>query len=189
MIWKKHSDLEGQHARMSASQYSWLNYDEEKWLRILDHDQAKAMGTRIHELASELIKLGINLPKKKKTLNMFVNDGIGYKMESEQVLFYSYNCFGTADAISFNERENMLRIHDLKTGETKASMKQLMIYAAIFCLEYDKKPEEIGMELRLYQYDDVECYIPDPSEIREKMDKIINDDKIVSRFMEMNKMP
>lgn len=183
MIWNKHSDLEGLHAIMSASQYHWLSYDDDKWRTVLAHNQAKEYGTRLHEFASEAIKLRKRLRKTKETLNLFVNDAIGYKMESEQVLFYSRYCFGTADAISFNERENMLRIHDLKTGETKASMKQLMIYAAIFCLEYNHNPEDIKIELRIYQYDDVVCYIPDPSEIREKMDKIINDDKVVGEFL------
>ena len=30
MIWNDHSKLEGKHAFLSASKYSWVNYDENK---------------------------------------------------------------------------------------------------------------------------------------------------------------
>ena len=113
---------------------------------------------------------------------MFVNDAIGFKMSSEQVLYYSENCFGTADAISF--RNNMLRIHDLKTGEIQAHIEQLMIYAALFCLEYDVDPEGIDVELRIYQYDEVFPYIPTAEEIRDVMQKIISADKIINQVKE-----
>ena len=33
----------------------------------------------------------------------------------------------------------ILRIHDYKSGITPAKMDQLMIYAALFCLEYKKE--------------------------------------------------
>ena len=69
-------------------------------------------------------------------------------MTPEQILFYSDNCFGTADAIAF--RGDLLRIHDLKTGAIPAHMEQLEVYAALFCLEYKIKPADIRMELRLY---------------------------------------
>jgi hypothetical protein len=108
---------------------------------------------------------------------MFVNDAIGFKMQPEQVLFYSYNCYGTADAISF--KNGLLRIHDLKTGVTPAHMEQLMIYAALFCLEYKHKPGEIHMELRIYQNDDVQIYEPTTEEIAYIMDKIVTFDKII----------
>jgi hypothetical protein len=32
---------------------------------------------------------------------MYVNDAIGYQMTPEQPIYYSENCVGTADAISF----------------------------------------------------------------------------------------
>ena len=60
-------------------------------------------GTELHFFASECIRLGIKLPKTKATLNMYVNDGIGYHMQEEQMLFYSENCFGTTDTISFRK--------------------------------------------------------------------------------------
>jgi hypothetical protein len=109
---------------------------------------------------------------------MYVNDAIGYRMTAEQVLFYSENCFGTADSISF--KNDLLRIHDLKTGVTPAHMEQLEIYAALFCLEYKVKPEEITIELRIYQNDDVSIYNPEASEIRMIMEKIVTFDAIIT---------
>lgn len=74
-------------------------------------------------------------------------------MTPEQPLYFSDNCFGTADAISF--RKNELRIHDLKTGSTPANLKQLEIYAALFCLEYNKDPTSIKIVLRIYQNNEI----------------------------------
>lgn len=163
MIFNKHSELEGQHAFLSASQYHWLNYDLDKLTEVYKNHLAVLKGTELHEFASKAINLGIRLKATKQTLNMFVNHAIDYGMNSEQVLYYSINCFGTADAISF--RNNILRIHDLKTGKTPASMNQLMIYAALFCLEYEVDPNDIKMELRIYQSDVVKVYEPTGEEI------------------------
>ena len=126
--------------------------------------------------------LGQKLPKSKKTLNMYVNDAIGYRMTPEQVLYYSDNCFGTADSISF--KDNLLRIHDLKTGVTPAHMEQLEIYAALFCLEYKIKPADIDIELRIYQSDDILVFNPTVEDIVPIMDKIITSDKIISKIKE-----
>lgn len=101
---------------------------------------------------------------------MFVNDAIGYKMDSEVVLYYSINSFGTADAISF--KDNILRIHDLKTGFSKPSFKQLDIYAALFCLEYGIDPFKIQIEERLYQGNNYEVNVPEPEFVKEIMNKI-----------------
>jgi len=141
---------------------------------------ATQRGTRLHAWACETIQLGIKLPKSKKTLNLYVNDAIGYKMATEQLLYYSPNCFGTADAISF--RQNVLRIHDLKTGESPTSMRQLEVYAALFCLEYHIKPSDIRIELRLYQLDEVLIYEPLPEDIYRIMDKIIVFDKQIEKI-------
>ena len=146
MNFNKHSNLEGQHAFLSASKYHWINYDEEKLSAAYLKHLATLKGTELHDFACRCIKLSIKLPKTQNTLNLYVNDAIGYKMTPEQPLYYSDNCFGTADAISF--RQNFLRIHDLKSGETPASMHQLEVYAALFCLEYHVNPEEIKIELR-----------------------------------------
>lgn len=178
----KHSNLEGQHAFLGASKYHWLNYDEQKVADAYNNYMAKIRGTELHEFAAQCIRLGQKLPKSRKTLNMYVNDAIGFKMVSEQVLYYSDNCFGTADAISF--RNNFLRIHDYKSGVIPAHMEQLRIYAALFCLEYRVKPSEIDMELRLYQNDDIQVDNPTAEDIVPIIDKIITFDKIINRIRE-----
>ena len=180
MNFNSHLKLEGQHAFLSASKYHWVNYDEDKLALSFSKFLAAQRGTRIHEFASEAIKLGIKLPKTKKTLNMYVNDAIGYKMTPEQPLYYSDNCFGTADTISF--RQNILRIHDLKTGTTPTSARQLEVYAALFCLEYNVKPIDIDIELRIYQSDEAIIYIPIPDDIIYIMDKIIVFDKQIDKL-------
>ena len=111
---------------------------------------------------------------------MYVNDAIGYRMTPEQVLFYSENCFGTADAIVF--KKDFLRIHDLKTGVTPSSIKQLEVYAALFCLEYSKNPNNIRIELRIYQNDEVIVHEPHPEDILYIMDKIISFDKRIEKI-------
>lgn len=134
MQWNDHSRLTGQHAFLGASKYHWLNYDAQRLADAYLSFQAKEKGTRLHAFAAECITLRQKLPKSKKTLNAYVNDAIGFRMIPEMVLYYSENCFGTADAISFND--DLLRIHDLKTGAVPAHMEQLFIYAALFCMEY-----------------------------------------------------
>jgi hypothetical protein len=146
-------------------------------LEVYRNWNAAQEGTEIHDIASKLIDKKIKLPRNRKTLNLYVNDCIGYKMVSEQPLFYSDYCFGTADAISF--RKNYLRIHDLKTGITPASIEQLEIYAALFCLEYQKEPKDIEIELRIYQNDQVIVHKPEASEIEAIMDKIIEFDTLL----------
>ena len=180
MNFNKHYGLEGKHAFLSASQYHWLNYTDDKLIDRYYSWKAAQRGTEIHELAAKLIDMGVKLPKTKQTLNMYVNDGIGFKMTTEQILYFSENCFGTADTISF--KKDFLRIHDLKTGVTPASMKQLEIYAALFCLEYSIKPSNIGMELRLYQNDEKIIFEPTAEDILPIMDKIIHSDKIITEI-------
>lgn len=182
MRFNDHKKLEGLHAPFSPSQSSWLRYDDDKAIEVYSKMQAKALGTKLHAWAKDTIDLGIKQPRSKKTLYSFVNDAIGFKMNTEVVLFYSERFFGTADAISF--RNNMLRIHDLKTGRTPAHMDQLMIYAALFCLEYRIKPGEIDVELRIYQNDEVIYHKPEADELLPIMDRIIQLDKILSRIDE-----
>lgn len=180
MIFNEHSRLRNQHAFLSASQYHWLNYDDDKLMQVFSNAMAKVRGTKLHDFAKQAIDLGIRLPKSKRTLNMYVNDAIGYRMTPEQILYYSDNCFGTADAISF--RNGLLRIHDLKTGTTPASVAQLEIYAALFCLEYNCKPSDIDMELRIYQSDDVTVFEPEADDIQSIMDKIIYFDRLINEI-------
>lgn len=182
MIFNKHSELEGAHAFLGASKYHWINYDENKVANAYANFMATQKGTVLHDFAAQAIRLGQKLQKTHKTLNMYVNDAIGFKMIPEQVLYYSPNCFGTADAIVF--RNDHLRIHDLKTGVVPAHMEQLRIYAALFCLEYKIKPSEIGMELRIYQNNEILYDIPTVEDIAPIMDKIISFDKVIRKMKE-----
>ena len=170
MNFKKHSELEGKHAFLSPSGYHWINYDDEKLERVYSNFRATQRGTELHELACQCIRLGIRLPKGKRTLNAYVNDAISYRMTPEQILYYSENCFGTADAISF--KNNFLRIHDLKTGDVRASMHQLDVYDALFCLEYGVDPKQIEIETRIYQGSGFEVSIPEPGYILDIMNTI-----------------
>lgn len=178
MNWNMHYNLEGKHAFLGASSYHWINYSEDKLKETYINVMAKERGTVLHKFASDCIKLRQRLPKNQKTLNMFVNDAIGYKMESEQIVYYSPNAFGTADAICF--RDGVLRVHDLKTGSTAAHVEQLMVYAALFCLEYNVKPYDISFELRIYQNNEVDITIPDPKQILDICNKIVEFDKIIN---------
>lgn len=186
----QHKPLQGLHAPFSASQSHWLRYDDEKVTEVYLNKKAAQMGSRLHEWAKETIDLGLKQDTRKKTtLNMYINDAIGFKMSTEVVLFYSERFFGTADAICFrNEKgKNILRIHDLKTGKTgkiEDHIEQLEVYAALFCLEYKIKPGEIGMELRVYKSDQVLVHEPTAEDILPIMDKIIHLDKLLQKIDE-----
>lgn len=180
MKFNKHYSTAGMHATLSPSTPYWLNYDEarlDEWLTTI---QAAQRGTRLHEFAAEAIEMGIRLPDNDQTLNMYVNDAIGYRMTPEQMLFYSANCFGTADAICL--QGNLLRVHDLKTGVKPANEIQLYIYAALFCLEYNYKPVELDFELRIYQSGEIRVYTPDHDEIAHVMDRIRTQDRLIDEF-------
>lgn len=183
MLFNAHRNLEGLHAVFSPSQSSWLRYDDEKALEVYANRKAAQMGTRLHQWAKETIDLKIKQPRSKNTLSAYVNDAIGFKMDTEVVLFYSERFFGTADAISF--RNGVLRIHDLKTGSVgkiESHIEQLEIYAALFCLEYKVKPHDIEIELRVYKNDDVICHEPDPEKIAFIMDQIIRLDTLLGKM-------
>ena len=175
----RHTNLEGLHAPFSPSQSSWLRYDDDKARQVYLKRQAAKMGTRLHAWAKETIDLRIKQPRSKTTLSAYVNDAIGFGMDTEVVLYYSDKFFGTADAITF--RNNTLRIHDLKTGKTPAKIEQLEIYAALFCLEYGYKPSEINFELRIYQNDEVLCHAPTAEEIIPIMNHIVHLNKILDK--------
>lgn len=208
MIFNKHSELEGRHAILSPSKHYWLNYDDEALMKSYISSFATEIGTLVHEFAADRIKFKLPLDAEneeaKNSLLVFllkngipfrvidldriffnlvpyVNDAIGYKMESEVQLKYSDLCFGTADAIGV--RRNWLRIHDLKTGQSPASMDQLMCYAGLFFLEYkrDYRPQTMKMELRIYQNQEVLITQPTPEEVKTVMDKIIHGDSVLSK--------
>ena len=179
MVFNKHENLEGLHAPFGASKSSWLRYDDSKALEVYRNLCAAEKGTLLHEWAKNTIDLGIKQPRSKKTIYAYVNDAIGFGMETEVVLFYSQYFFGTADAICF--RNNFLRIQDLKTGITPVHMEQLLIYAALFCLEYKVKPGEIQIECRIYQNDDILVANPTAEDIGPIIDKIIHFNKILEQ--------
>lgn len=180
MIFNQHSALVGTHSLLSPSSYHWVNYDDDKLTRMFHASMAASRGVELHAFAHNAIRLGIRLPTRRTTLNMYVNDAIGYKMRCEQLLVYSQNCYGSADTISF--RRNVLRIHDLKTGVREASVKQLEVYAALFCLEYGYKPRDIQIELKIYQNDDTAEFDVDISEIERIMECIVDFDKRINQL-------
>lgn len=187
MRFRRHNNLEGLHAPFSASQSSWLRYDDEKAIEVYSNRKAAELGTRLHHWAKETIDLKIKQPRTKKTISAYVNDAIGFNMDTEVVLFHSERFFGTADAISFRNEKGIpvLRIHDLKTGKggkIESHMEQLEIYAALFCLEYGVKPGEIEMELRVYKNDQVLVHKPTVEDILPIMDKIIHLDKLLAKI-------
>lgn len=180
MKFNVHKNLSGLHAPFSASQSHWLRYDDSKAMEVYANRKAAELGTRLHQWAKETIDLRIKQPKSKKTLYSYVNDAIGFRMDTEVVLYYSDRFFGTADSICF--RNNKLRIHDLKTGKSPVHMDQLEVYAALFCLEYRLKPGDIDMELRIYQNDEIIVHEPTTEDIVHIMDKIIHLDKLLEQL-------
>lgn len=171
MSFNDHHKLKGKHAFLSPSNYYWLRYSPEKMLETFENYKAAEQGTKLHEFARQAIELGVKLPRRPQTtLSLYINDAIGYMMSPEVTLYYSPYCFGCADAISFNK--NTLRIHDLKTGKIPACMDQLLIYAGLFCLEYNVNPDKIKTELRIYQFDEALIHIPEAGEIRAICDQI-----------------
>jgi Protein of unknown function (DUF2800) len=170
MNFKRHLNLAGEHAFLSPSYYHWINYDPERlerrwytWLRT-------KQGTELHAFAEHAINNKIR-QDGDDLVSLYINECIDFDMQAEVILFYSENAFGTADAISFTR--NILRISDLKTGDTATSEHQLEVYAALFSLEYDVDPYDIEIELRIYQSDEVRVYDAEPSDILAIAKKII----------------
>lgn len=182
MLWNDHSrDMpDGSHSFLSPSLHSWLNYSDEKLVKVYINKLAAQRGTALHDLACRLIKLKKLLPDEKETLNMYVNDAIRLKLEPEKKLYYSKYCFGTADTIGIVK--DVLHIHDYKSGTVKASMSQLEIYTALFFLEYSAyyKPGDLDIELRIYQNDNVVIEEPSTDKIVPIMDKIVRYSRVLN---------
>lgn len=209
MIFNKHSEFEGKHALLGASKHSWLNYDDDKIMGAYVSSFATTIGTLVHDYAKDKIlyrqPMEDNRSEKNALLlhllkndipfqviqldNLFynllpyVNDAIGFKMTPELLLYYSDYSFGTADAISYGR--NVLRIHDLKTGSTPASMDQLMIYAAWFFLEYKKEAnfQRSRTELRIYQNQEVIVHTPTNAEIAAVMEKVVHGASLLEKYL------
>lgn len=211
MEFNVHRNLEGRHAIFSASSWYWLNDEPDELVNRLCSQYATNIGTILHNVAYKHIKYRIKLHKYDRksvmlelltagipaivvdtidfdamfdNLMAYVNDCIGFRMEPEVVLAYSDNFFGTTDAIVFSEKDRFLRIHDYKSGVTPASMNQLKIYTALFCLEYGYKPGMINTELRLYQSNEIVIDNPAADEIAPIMDKIVTTDKFLTNIHE-----
>lgn len=183
MNWKNYSALKGTHAFLSPSKYYWLRYDDAKLIDKYLNYSAATLGTKLHELAANLISLSVRLPDVPIALNMFVNDAIGFGMDPEVVLYYSVNCYGTADAISW--KNGVLRIHDLKTGVSPASMDQLMVYAGLFCLDYGIKASSLNdVFLAIYQNDEVITFNPHKKDVFDVSKRIIEADNIIKKIEE-----
>lgn len=116
------------------------------------------------------------------TFDMYVNDAVSLQMRPEQPLYFSQYCYGTADAISFVG--DKLTIHDLKTGVTPASLHQLEIYAALFCLDYDIRPGDIDTTLRIYQNNEIKEGKAGPEIILPYMDTIQTFSKVLEEIDE-----
>ena len=211
MQFNKHFQLEGKHARLSASSWRWVNDDIDSLTARLRGQYSTDIGTILHNVAYKHIKHRIKMNKYDKkhvmlellsngipgfiidTLDMdaifdnlmtYVNDGVGFKMSPEVVLCYSDNFFGTTDSIVYNERDRFLRIHDYKSGTTPAHMEQLLIYTALFCLEYKLKPSDFDTELRIYQNNNVLFHNPASDEIAPIIDKIVTFDNYLIKVKE-----
>lgn len=209
MNFNRHFAQEGKHAILSASSWRWINDDKDSLVKRITSSYAQSIGTILHGLAYRHIKYRIKMNKYDKknvmlellsngipgividtidfdrmfeNLMTYVNDGVGFKLFPEVVLYYSDNFFGTADAIGFNENDRILRIHDYKSGVIPAHIEQLEIYAALFCLEYRFKPHEIDIHLQIYQGADVLYHNPEPGEIKEIIDKIVDYDKFLNQI-------
>jgi hypothetical protein len=207
MIFNTHSELEGRHAILSPSKPYWLNYDNESLDRYFASSYATDIGTLVHEYACDRIRFKmpidiendeaktgllmhllkndipfrvIDLDRLFTNMVPYVNDAIGYRMSPEVKLKYSELCFGTADTIGV--RGKQLRIHDLKTGTTPAHMEQLVIYTALFFHEYkrDYRPTTMKVELRIYQNNDIIAHQPDLEEIKDAMDRIVQEDRYLT---------
>lgn len=185
MIFHDHRNLEGQHAFLSPSKYYWVDYTPERLAEAYHNAKAVTEGVELHDFARRCIERKVKLPRKKVTLNLYVNDAIKYGLTPEQPLYYSDNCFGTADAIGFDEATQTLRIFDLKTGSGRTDMRQLKIYAALFFLEYgsimnrEETPEII---LRIYQSKEFREEIVSIDEILEIADTITNFNILIEQF-------
>lgn len=212
MNFRRHSELEGKHAILSASSWRWINDDIESLTKRICSQYLSAIGTILHDIARKHIKHRIKLNKYDKknvmlelveqgvpamvidTINFdsmyenlmrYVNDAVAFKMAPEVVLRFSNNFFGTADAIKYDEESRFLRIHDYKSGTTPAHMEQLIIYVALFCLEYAIKPTSLsGCELRIYQAPEPTICEPTPDDISQVIERIITFDNFMNKMWE-----
>ena len=67
MNFKTYSYLEGKHSALSPSSYIWMRKNDDEFRQAYLNSKAKEKGTKLHEIAKNLIEEGIKLPKSHKT--------------------------------------------------------------------------------------------------------------------------
>lgn len=205
MKWKEYSLPEGSHALFGGSNYHWIHYTSEDFVNKYRSSIAAKIGTAIHDAAQTLIEGRIKISENDWNLVRFVleengfprnidcvpiltnlipyvNDAIAYGMDTEILLYFSENFYGTADAISFDEKKKFLRIHDLKTGLVPGHMEQLLIYMALFCLSYKYQPYDIKAELRIYQGGEILYFKPELEDVVPIVDQIVTGNKLITEL-------
>ena len=184
--------VSGQHAFLSPSSYHWFKDTEDELRSRYFSKQQTVRGVREHAFAAEAIELKLPQLDNGSTLNLYINDAIGFRMEAEVPLFYTEDCFGTADALSCREEHwpdgifMTLRVSDLKTGITPADMLQIDIYVAIFFLAYGKmfRPDQTRVVQRIYQNNQIFEHIPHHTEILTNMSRVRDAARQVAYFRE-----
>jgi hypothetical protein len=184
IILNRHPEIEDRHAIFGGSKYAWTNKTPEENANDIFKDDAAVLGTKLHDLARRHIELDIPMGRSQKTLNLYINHALKYGMVPEVALKASPYHFGKADALSF-DKNGKLKIFDLKTGVRPASFRQLEIYAAFFIMEYAPmlgiNPNDLDIELRIYQNDDVLIGTPSANDIRPIIDNITETLKIAGK--------
>ena len=205
-------ELIGNHAILSPSSYSWINYgnDIDKYFNRYRSKYATMIGTALHEIAADHIKerykLSDTVRDKKHLMYLLTTELLQYKIPKNVIdidAFYKTIMMNINDGIRYRMdpeklfdfsdncfgtadavsfKNKLLRIHDLKTGKIPAHMEQLEIYAALFCLEHKLKVSDIDIELRIYQNEEILSFNPTVDDIVPIMDTIINADKYVNAF-------
>lgn len=113
---------------------------------------------------------------------LFICDSIGFRMESEQKVSVSSIIEGTADAIRYYPKENLLRVSDLKTGSRPAKMEQVFIYAALYCYENRLDPLKTAFETRIYQNGEIYTEQPTGETISRMLSDILHLNEVVEKF-------
>ncbi len=215
--------LKGKHAKLPPSQatrWATKNLTADDIFKMICSGYSQEVGTLIHEYAENAIRYRIKILKSDKkelrkwllmhnipenivvyyvdrtfpNLMMYVNDAIGYRMDTEVPVSYSAipmaefkshgklpPIFGHADALRF--KKSQLMIFDLKTGLSPVHMEQLMTYAALYCLQEKLKPGCIDIELRIYQNNEAKIHTPTAEEILPIMDRIVAYDKMLTNYL------
>lgn len=163
--------LQLKYSTLKDLSHSILSYIYRKY-----YDEERA---EITETGNKILQTARVLPKEKLvTLQQYINDGSGFRMKTEQTLVYSDFIYGTADAIRYED--DVLRISDYKSGKHPVSMDQLLVYAALFCLEYKVDPMKTKFHLRIYQQGKIICNEPEGSQILDIANRIVYVNKVAT---------